>query len=126
LRAVLFIDVDHLKTTNDTHGHEAGDHVLRTTAERLRRTVAPDDVVGRWGGDEFVVLVCRAATSADLDDLVSRLHAALAVPAAQGPIGASIGVVEVGRSDRRTADQLLRDADRAMYEAKRTRGRRSQ
>lgn len=126
LRAVLFIDVDHLKTTNDTHGHEAGDRVLRTTAERLRRTVAPDDVVGRWGGDEFVVLVCRAATSADLDDLVNRLHAALAVPAGQGPIGASIGVVEVGRSDRRTADQLLRDADQAMYEAKRTRGRRSQ
>jgi GGDEF domain-containing protein len=71
-------------------------------------------------------LVCRAATSADLDDLVNRLHAALAVPAGQGPIGASIGVVEVGRSDRRTADQLLRDADQAMYEAKRTRGRRSQ
>ncbi|MEV3900991.1 diguanylate cyclase [Mycobacterium sp. NPDC050551] len=124
LRAVLFIDVDHLKTTNDTHGHDAGDHVLRTTAERLRRTVAADDVVGRWGGDEFVVLVCRAVTSAEIDDLVDRLHSALALPAVQGPIGASIGVVEVDRSDRRTADELLRDADLAMYEAKRARGRR--
>lgn len=124
LRAVLFIDVDHLKTTNDTHGHEAGDHVLRATAERLRRTVAADDVVGRWGGDEFVVLICRAVTSADLDDLVKRLHAAFAVPAVQGPIGASIGVVEVDRADRRTADELLRDADQAMYEAKRARSRR--
>lgn len=123
LRAVLFIDLDHLKMTNDTHGHEAGDEVLRTTAERLRRTVAAEDIVGRWGGDEFVVLVCRAITSSELDDLIDRLHAALAAPTgmASGTIGASIGVVEVHPSDRRTAGEILRDADLAMYEAKRAR-----
>lgn len=125
LRAVLFIDVDNLKTTNDTHGHEAGDDVLRTTAERLRRTVAADDVVGRWGGDEFVVLVCRVITTAQLDDLVAQMHAALAVPACIAstsvPIAASIGVVEVYPEDQRTADEILRDADLAMYEAKRAR-----
>ena len=123
LRAVLFIDVDNLKMTNDTHGHEAGDVVLTTTAERLRRTVAAEDIVGRWGGDEFVVVVCRAITSSELDDLIDRLHGALAAPTgmASGPIGASIGVVEVRPSDRRTAGEILRDADLAMYEAKRAR-----
>ncbi len=123
LRAVLFIDVDHLKMTNDTLGHEAGDAVLSMTADRLRRTVAPEDIVGRWGGDEFVVLVCRAITSSELDDLIDRLHGALAAPTgmASGPIGASIGVVEVRPSDRRTAGEILRDADLAMYEAKRAR-----
>ena len=125
LHAVLFIDVDHLKITNDTHGHQAGDDVLRITAERLRRTVETDDVVGRWGGDEFVILICRNISAADVDELVARLHSALAAPAVIAttsvPIGASIGVVEVGPSDRRTADEILRDADRAMYEAKRAR-----
>lgn len=125
LRAVLFVDVDNLKKTNDTHGHGAGDDVLRTTAERLRGTVAADDIVGRWGGDEFVILVFRDITSWDLDDLVDRLHLALAAPADIGaaavPIGASIGFVEVRPSDRRTADEILRDADLAMYQVKRAR-----
>lgn len=125
LRAVLFVDVDHLKSTNDSLGHEAGDDVLRMTAHRLRQTVTADDVVGRWAGDEFVVLVCREATSTDLTDLVARLHAALAMPAricgTTIPISASIGVVEVHPREWRTSSEILRDADLAMYKAKRSR-----
>ena len=123
LCAVLFIDVDRLKTTNDTHGHEAGDLVLRTIAERLRRTVDASDAVGRWGGDEFVVLICRSISPPELDDLVGRLLSALSVPAAIGatsvPMSASIGFVEVHPAEQRTADDILRDADQAMYRAKR-------
>jgi diguanylate cyclase (GGDEF)-like protein len=125
LRWVLFIDLDGLKSTNDTLGHTAGDELLRVAAARLGRLVAPDDMAGRLGGDEFVVLVFRDLTRGELDDVIERMRLELAAPVAVGavsvPINASIGVVEVHRGDERTADEVLRDADFAMYEAKRAR-----
>ncbi|MGZ6777969.1 MAG: diguanylate cyclase domain-containing protein, partial [Mycobacterium sp.] len=128
LRWVLFIDLDGLKSTNDTLGHTAGDELLRVAAERLGRLVAPDDVAGRLGGDEFVLLVFRDLARSGLDDMIERMRRDLAAPVAVGdasvPINASIGVVEVHRGDERTADEVLRDADFAMYEAKRARRRR--
>jgi diguanylate cyclase (GGDEF)-like protein/PAS domain S-box-containing protein len=127
LRAVLFMDIDDLKSTNDTLGHTAGDDLLRVAAGCLRRVVAADDVVGRLGGDEFVVLVARDVAEGELDDMVNRLRIELNTPALIGgtstPIGASIGVVEVHRDEKRTPDEILRDADLAMYEAKRARRR---
>jgi diguanylate cyclase (GGDEF)-like protein len=128
LRAVLFIDIDDLKSTNDTLGHTAGDEVLRAVAASLRRVVPADDVAGRLGGDEFVVLVFRDLATGELDDMVERLRRELDTPVTIGatstPIGASIGVIEVQLGDQRTADEILRDADLAMYGAKR--GRRIQ
>ena len=125
LRWVLFIDLDDLKVVNDTMGHTAGDKLLCAAAECLRRVVASDDVAGRLGGDEFVVLVFRDLTRDELDDMIEGMRADLATSAAVGaghvPINASIGVVEVHRGDQRTADEILREADLAMYEAKRTR-----
>ncbi len=125
LRAVLFIDIDDLKTVNDTLGHTAGDDLLRGAAERLRRVVEDGDVAGRLGGDEFVVLVCRDVARRDLDDMVERLRAEFSVPmpvgATTAAIRASVGVVEVDHNEQRTADEILRDADLAMYEAKRAR-----
>lgn len=127
LRAVLFIDLDDLKTTNDTFGHEAGDYLLNAAATRLGQSVGPGDVVGRHGGDEFVVLVCGAVTNDEFDGWLYRLRARLAEPVHIGgtsvPLRASIGVVEVDRDDARSAEEILRDADRAMYKAKRA-GRR--
>jgi diguanylate cyclase (GGDEF)-like protein/PAS domain S-box-containing protein len=125
LRAVLFIDIDDLKSTNDTHGHTAGDDLLRAAAECLRRVIPVGDVAGRLGGDEFVVLVYRDVSSAELHEMVMQLRDHLDTPAVIGtttaPIGASIGVVEVAENDQRTPDEILRDADLAMYEAKRAR-----
>lgn len=127
LRAVLFIDLDDLKTTNDTLGHDAGDDLLTATATRLRQSVGPADVVARHGGDEFVVLRYGDASHLELDDWVCRLRARLSEPASvaatTAPIRASVGVVEVDGNDLRTAEEILRDADRAMYKAKRA-GRR--
>ena len=81
--------------------------------------------MGRLGGDEFVVLVCGDATRRELDDVVGRVRLELATPAVIGgtstEIRASIGVVEVADDEQRTADEILRDADLAMYEAKRAR-----
>jgi diguanylate cyclase (GGDEF)-like protein len=123
LRAVLFIDVDDLKTTNDTLGHEAGDVLLGAAASRLRQVVRPDDVVGRHGGDEFVVLLFGATTRDELNALVDRLRVQLAEPVVIAgtttPIRASVGLVEVNRDDKRAAEEILRDADSAMYKAKR-------
>ena len=91
-------------------------------AQRLLRAVAPDDVVGRFGGYEFVILVFGEVTTGELQDMVGRVRLELATPmstdATSGAFHASIGVVHVHQGDQRTADEILRDADRAMYEAK--------
>jgi diguanylate cyclase (GGDEF)-like protein/PAS domain S-box-containing protein len=125
LAAVLFIDLDNLKTINDSLGHDAGDDVLRSAAQRLCRAVRSDDVVARLGGDEFLVLLIGQIARPDLDALADRLHATLSEPVGITGvtlrIGASIGIVVVeNNDDPRAASQILRDADTAMYEAKTT------
>jgi diguanylate cyclase (GGDEF)-like protein/PAS domain S-box-containing protein len=120
--AVLFIDLDRLKTVNDTLGHRAGDSVLRTVGDRLRRAVRRVDFVGRLGGDEFVALLLGGVDRVDVDRLADRLHAALAavteVDGSDVRLGASIGVVMFAGGDPRTPEEVLEDADFAMYEAK--------
>ena len=124
LAAVLFIDLDNLKTINDMFGHDAGDDLLRSAAQRLCHAVRSDDVVGRLGGDEFVALLIGQIARPDLDALAERLHATLSEPVVIDNvtirIGASIGIVVVENNDPRGAAQILRDADTAMYEAKAT------
>jgi diguanylate cyclase (GGDEF)-like protein len=115
LHAVLFVDLDDLKRTNDTLGHEAGDDLLTAAAARLQQAVGPAGVVGRLGGDEFVLLIFDG--DEEIDELVDRLEYLLADPVV--PVRASVGVVEVTSGDARSAEEILRDADRAMYQAKR-------
>ena len=74
LRWVLFIDIDELKATNDTHGHTVGDELLRAAANCLRGVVTAGDVVGRLGGDEFVVLIFRDLTRDELDGVIELLR----------------------------------------------------
>jgi diguanylate cyclase (GGDEF)-like protein/PAS domain S-box-containing protein len=130
LAAVLFIDLDNFKSINDSLGHDAGDDVLRIVAQRLRRAVRSDDVIGRIGGDEFVALLVGQITGPDLSHLDDRLHATLSEPVVIDTvtlrIGASIGIVVVEHNDQRSAAEILRDADNAMYEAKTTGRGRSQ
>ena len=124
LAAVLFIDLDNLKTINDSLGHDAGDDVLRSAAQRLCRAVRSDDVVARLGGDEFLAVLIGQIARTDLDALADRLHATLSEPVViEGVtlrIGASIGIVVIENNDPRAAAQILRDADTAMYAAKTT------
>ncbi|MFR9753573.1 diguanylate cyclase domain-containing protein [Nocardia sp. 004] len=119
---VLFIDLDGFKAINDTLGHAIGDTVLQIVAQRLQRALRRDDLVGRLGGDEFLVLLSGAARRVDLDALVNRLRNTMAEPIiARGhriEVNASIGVTELSDRDRRTPEAVLHDADVAMYRAK--------
>ncbi|MEV6322164.1 diguanylate cyclase [Nocardia sp. NPDC051787] len=119
---VLFIDLDGFKAINDTLGHAIGDTVLQIVAQRLQRALRGDDIVGRLGGDEFLVLLSGVTRRVDIDALVARLRSTMAEPIiARGhriQVNASIGVTELSAGDRRTPEAVLHDADLAMYRAK--------
>ncbi|HKS45428.1 MAG TPA: EAL domain-containing protein [Amycolatopsis sp.] len=120
--AVLFIDLDKFKVINDSLGHTTGDRVLRIAGERLRRAVRITDLVGRLGGDEFVVIAFDVPDPSTVRALTEHLRESLTKPIALEGRGlhvdASIGIVVAGPDDPRTADDLVRDADVAMYQAK--------
>jgi diguanylate cyclase (GGDEF)-like protein len=122
--AVLFIDVDDFKTVNDTLGHAVGDQLLRAAARRLSACIRGGDLVARLGGDEFAIL-CRPPDDAERRgvDVAERVLAAFEVPVSVAnhvlPVRLSVGVATSAHSGGCTED-LLRDADVAMYEAKET------
>ena len=120
---VLYIDLDDFKVVNDTHGHVVGDRLLRTVALRIRASVRPGDMVARFGGDEFVVLL--EGTRATGMDLASRIEAALEPPVTIGAVHASgrasIGIATATRGLLTTPERLLERADAEMYCAKRAR-----
>ncbi|MCU1691917.1 MAG: hypothetical protein JWM64_1008 [Frankiales bacterium] len=115
LPVVVFLDLDGLKAVNDSLGHEAGDALLVEVAARLAEAAGPEDLVSRFGGDEFVVLV---RTPGDVDELAARLLDAVAAPrdGCTTRPRASAGVVTARPGQ--TAGDLVRAADLAMYRAK--------
>ncbi|GAC1580857.1 MAG: EAL domain-containing protein [Candidatus Elarobacter sp.] len=123
--AVLFLDLDQFKSINDGIGHVLADRLLVQVAERLRGCVRPEDIVARIGGDEFTVLVSTISSPKEITGLTDRIHQAMELPFAVEPHQArattSIGVA-VGTKAYDRSEQILRDADIAMYEAK-ARGR---
>lgn len=115
--AVVLFDIDHFKQFNDTHGHEAGDRVLKEVTAAVESNLRDTDRLGRWGGEEFLVLV----TNSHLDSatrLAERLRqAVLALDLAElGSVTASFGVAGYRQGDSRRS--LVKRADRAMYRAK--------
>ena len=119
---LLFCDLDDFKRINDQFGHDQGDALLIEVARRLRLCVGPPNVVSRFGGDEFVVLLIDA-TLEEGQATGECILAALRRPFAQTDgvgVGVSIGIADAG--DERDAEQLIRSADRAMYRAKPFRG----
>jgi diguanylate cyclase (GGDEF)-like protein/PAS domain S-box-containing protein len=118
---VLFLDVDHFKLVNDGHGHETGDRVLRAVAGTLAKSARSFDLVGRWGGDEFVAVVANVDLPA-VATLAERFRALVETSrvSCDGralPITVSVGAALARAGD--TTDGLLRRADALMYESKR-------
>lgn len=119
--AVMFIDLDDFKAINDTYGHDVGDGVLRLVAERLRSFVRDGDTVSRRSGDEFLFLMLEAGDANNARAMAQNIIAMIAAPCTIDGVGlsvqASIGIA-VFPDDATEPAELLKRADRAMYEAK--------
>ncbi|QIG40070.1 GGDEF domain-containing protein [Microbacterium sp. 4R-513] len=116
--AVLFIDLDEFKDVNDRLGHHAGDRILRQAAERLRASLRADDLVARYGGDEFVV-ACPVTDASTVREFAERILGALnGGPEDATALRASIGVAIASPESGMPGEHLIRQADLAMYRAK--------
>lgn len=121
--ALAYLDLNGFKAINDTHGHDAGDEVLKAVAARLHAGLRASDTVARLGGDEFVVLLSPTQAPADAVPVLNRLLDALSQPVtlAHGPqvaVGSSLGLAHYP-ADGRTPDALMRHADEEMFANKR-------
>ncbi|MBL8062087.1 MAG: diguanylate cyclase [Anaerolineales bacterium] len=121
--SVFMLDIDQFKSVNDQHGHAAGDEVLQEIAIRLNRNLRPGDLIGRYGGEEFSILLPRTESSTALQ-IAERLRLAVSsspIETQQGAVSitVSIGICRAG-DNTSSLDDLLHCADEALYEAKRT------
>ncbi|MEA2614796.1 MAG: hypothetical protein QOE72_579, partial [Chloroflexota bacterium] len=129
MAAVLFVDLDQFKAVNDMHGHQVGDELLVAVAERVTGLLRPGDTLARLSGDEFVILCEDVAGRSEIDAIAARIGARLAdlfvLASCDVHTTASIGIALTGRGDH-LPEEVLHDADLAMYQAKRKGGARHQ
>ena len=121
--ALMFIDLDNFKPINDTQGHDAGDQLLVGVGDILKSMLDPNDFAGRFGGDEFLVLMRninqRSEFAGVCEEILRRLSAEIEIKGKPIVVAASIGVVYCDSHDYQSSDNLVNDADLAMYAAKR-------
>lgn len=119
--AILFIDLDNFKAVNDTYGHDAGDYVLKESARRMSSRIRVDDTLARIAGDEFIIILETLSNpnsiSALAEDLLATIEQPFSVDDNEAHIGLSIGIA-IYPSDGETAEELIKNADTAMYHAK--------
>ena len=116
--SLLFFDLDHFKRVNDVYGHVVGDQVLRDFVSQLRSMLRDSDILGRWGGEEFIV-VCPETKAGDIINLAERIRTKIEgfKFAQAGRVTVSIGIAELSADD--DVRDLIDRADQALYEAKR-------
>ena len=123
--AILLVDLDHLKQINDTHGHAAGDNVLKAVVDRLMSAVRPSDFVSRMGGDEFAVVMPDTDLDAALQ-VGGRLRGRIADPPVEGVVvSVSVGAAASQPNAEEELDTILQRADAALYAAKRANDNRA-
>lgn len=119
---VAFVDLDGFKNVNDRYGHDAGDQVLITVANRMRQALREVDTLSRIGGDEFAAIIVDLDFESDCDPLLQRLLVAANEPVLFNGqklrVSASVGVTFYPQHEDTTSDQLMHQADQAMYQAK--------
>ena len=118
--ALAYGDIDHFKKLNDEHGHETGDRALRILSRTMRQSVRDQDLLARWGGEEFVLLL-PGLSSLQAVEILERLRANLTIEEATGaipPFTISFGVCD--DTHGKELDELLRRADHALMVAKQT------
>ncbi|TNE49003.1 MAG: diguanylate cyclase [Deltaproteobacteria bacterium] len=122
--SLLMIDIDHFKSVNDTHGHLAGDQVLRYVAQSIKDLLRKEDIVARYGGEEFAVIArgIQPTQAAILGERIRSTVEMLEVPTNNGNMirtTSSIGVVTMGNNQFTSPQQLVHEADMRLYQAKR-------
>jgi diguanylate cyclase (GGDEF)-like protein len=119
---VVLGDLDHFKAVNDTYGHPVGDEVLREVARRLLGSVRSYDFVGRYGGEEFLVVLnnCDSSKALDRAEQIRNAVSRTPISTAKGPlpITMSLGVFASLGEDPKGAEGVMSEADQALYEAK--------
>ena len=119
---VAFIDVDNLKNINDTYGHQTGSSIISKTAEALKLTFRESDIIARFGGDEFIVII-KDATESDIGKITKRLKKNILKcnnnNDSKYHIDLSVGFSIYKHNDPRDLDDLIKSADKSMYEDKR-------
>ncbi|MDL2225412.1 diguanylate cyclase [Eubacteriales bacterium OttesenSCG-928-M02] len=113
-----FIDVDGLKSINDVYGHVEGDYALKSLADALLSSVREEDVVCRYGGDEFLIVFTRCTKSA-CQDAILRMEERLAQAGLPYPLSFSAGLIEIPPGQKQTTQELIQEMDQRMYENKR-------
>ena len=128
--AVLFLDLDDFKIINDSYGHDVGDHVLKTIAQRLLETTRNVDTISRHGGDEFLYLVMESRTEQDIELIAGKILRAVQAPCQVNTTATSISLdvstsigIAIFPKDGTTAEALVKGADTAMYQAKQGKSR---
>ena len=120
--SVIMADIDYFKQINDTYGHMAGDAVLREVAQRIRSSERPYDVVGRYGGEEFLTVLsrCDEQSALKVAERIRRKISEKPIDISEGmiPVTISLGVATRGEGQRIDADTLVQVADDALYRAK--------
>jgi diguanylate cyclase (GGDEF)-like protein len=114
----MIIDFDHFKNLNDTHGHHVGDTVLESGAQLMKSLVSPPSAVGRWGGEEFIV-ICACATAKEAAHLGETIRAEIFKkigPEVDFPVSITAGIAQI-RNDE-TTDGCIKRADEALYQGK--------
>lgn len=119
--AIIFLDIDDFKEINDTHGHNVGDLVLKAFAKQLKRSLRSDDIIGRLGGDEFIIAIRRQKDIDNIEFIVSKLLKKLNNPIniqkQSFTVTSSVGI-SIFPDNGKNFDNLIQHADRALYKAK--------